>query len=76
MYASACFRRNVFFYPEKKKFVKYEKVKNGFAIECNEVKWWDIDENTSPEFYINYQNDISEVIARINGVIYYSHEIW
>ena len=61
---------------KKKKFVKYEKAKNGFARECNEVKWWDINENTLPEFYINYQNDMSDVIARINGVIYYSHEIW
>ena len=61
---------------KKRNFVKFDQMNRGFARECNEVKWWDINDNILPEFYIASQKDTLELITRVNGVIYYSYEIW
>lgn len=61
---------------KKRELSPYNKINKAFSKECKEVQWWDIKDNTFPEFSYDTTKDSLELITRINGVIYFTAEVW
>lgn len=47
-----------------------------FSIKCKDAKWWDVSDYTQPEFANEATKDSLELITRIDGVIYFTSEVW
>lgn len=47
-----------------------------FSVKCNEVGWWDIPGYVRPEYASRSVDDSLELIVRVDGVIYFTSEVW
>ena len=60
----------------KKKLTTKMAIGNHFSKDCKNAQWWDIPDDAQPEYADAATKDSLELITRINGIIYFTSEVW
>lgn len=47
-----------------------------FPVECRSMPWWDLPDTSCPEYIGKTNVDSQTLILKLNGVIYFSSQIW
>lgn len=60
----------------KRKLTTKVAIGNHFSKDCKDAQWWDIPDYAQPEYSDATTKDSLVLITRINGVIYFTSEVW
>jgi|CXWL01.1.fsa_nt_gi hypothetical protein len=61
---------------KKRKLTTTMLIGKHFSLECKNAQWWDIADYEQPEYSGSITKDSLDLITRINGVIYFTSEVW